>query len=162
MKYSKQHIKESIKILELIDTDDIESMASMYRKLDMMALLLSIDSETLTGEIPDSNDYISSIVQEYPDVFIAFAAIDPWKGNNALEELERSVLELGLKGLKLHPVQQAVFPNDERIYINMGVILSNLGEFEEAIIVTKKAIKLKPSSYFAHANLGFIFKACNV
>ena len=94
----------------------IESMASMYRKLDMMALLLSIDSETITGEIPDSNDYISSIVQEYPDVFIAFAAIDPWKGNNAIEELERSVLELGLKGLKLHPVQQAFFPNDERIY----------------------------------------------
>ena len=94
----------------------IESIANMYRKLDMMALLLSIDSETTTGEIPDSNDYISSVVKKYPDVFIAFAAIDPWKGIEAVEELERSVLELGLKGLKLHPVQQAFFPNDEKIY----------------------------------------------
>ncbi|MFL2756578.1 MAG: amidohydrolase family protein [Dehalococcoidia bacterium] len=94
----------------------IESIANMYRKLDMMALLLSIDSETTTGEIPDSNDYISSVVKKYPDVFIAFAAIDPWKGIEAVEELERAVLELGLKGLKLHPVQQAFFPNDEKIY----------------------------------------------
>ena len=96
--------------------ETIESMANMYRKLDMMALLLSIDSETTTGEIPDSNDYISSVVKKYPDVFIAFAAIDPWKGIEAVAELERAVLELGLKGLKLHPVQQAFFPNDERIY----------------------------------------------
>ena len=98
------------------NNETIESIATMYRKLDMMALLLSIDSETTTGEIPDSNDYISSVVKDHPDVFIAFAAIDPWKGIRAVEELERSVVDLGLKGLKLHPVQQAFFPNDERIY----------------------------------------------
>ncbi|HIB34867.1 MAG TPA: hypothetical protein EYO26_00225, partial [Dehalococcoidia bacterium] len=61
------------------NNETIDDIANMYRKLDMMALLLSIDSETTTGEIPDSNDYISSVVKEYSDVFIAFAAIDPWK-----------------------------------------------------------------------------------
>jgi predicted TIM-barrel fold metal-dependent hydrolase len=96
--------------------ETIETMANMYRELDMKALLLSIDSETTTGEIPDSNDYISSVVNEYADVFMAFAAIDPWKGAYAVEELERAVLDLGLKGLKLHPVQQAFYPNDEKFY----------------------------------------------
>ena len=98
------------------NNETIDNIANMYRKLDMMALLLSIDSETTTGEIPDSNDYISSVVKKHPDVFIAFAAIDPWKGKQAVEELERSVIDLGLNGLKLHPVQQAFYPNDEKIY----------------------------------------------
>ena len=98
------------------NNETIDDIANMYRKLDMMALLLSIDSETTTGEIPDSNDYISSVVKEHSDVFIAFAAIDPWKEKQAIEELERSVVDLGLKGLKLHPVQQAFYPNDEKFY----------------------------------------------
>jgi predicted TIM-barrel fold metal-dependent hydrolase len=34
----------------------------------------------------------------------------------ALQELERSVRELGLRGLKLHPTTQAFFPNDPRFY----------------------------------------------
>jgi predicted TIM-barrel fold metal-dependent hydrolase len=34
----------------------------------------------------------------------------------AIQELERSVKELGLKGLKLHPTTQAFSPNDTRFY----------------------------------------------
>jgi len=33
-----------------------------------------------------------------------------------VKELERSVDELGLKGLKLHPIHQAFFPNGTRFY----------------------------------------------
>ncbi|HLA44141.1 MAG TPA: amidohydrolase family protein, partial [Aggregatilineales bacterium] len=45
-----------------------------------------------------------------------FASVDPWKGKMALQELERSVSGLGLRGLKLHPTTQAFFPNDTRFY----------------------------------------------
>ena len=41
---------------------------------------------------------------------------DPWKGKAALNELERSLTDLSLKGLKLHPIQQAFFPNDTKFY----------------------------------------------
>ena len=33
-----------------------------------------------------------------------------------MQELERSVRELGLRGLKLHPIHQGFAPNDERFY----------------------------------------------
>jgi predicted TIM-barrel fold metal-dependent hydrolase len=51
-------------------------------------------------------------VQRYPEQFMGFASVDPWKGKLAVQELERSVKELGLRGLKLHPTTQAFFPND--------------------------------------------------
>lgn len=93
-----------------------EKMAADYEKWDIMGVLLSVDTETSTGEIPDGNDYIADVVRKYPQHFIGFAAIDPWKGESSVYELERSVEELGLRGLKLHPVHQAFFPNDERFY----------------------------------------------
>ena len=42
--------------------------------------------------------------------------MDPWKGKAAVLELERSVKELGLTGLKLHPIHQSFFPNDTHFY----------------------------------------------
>ena len=47
---------------------------------------------------------------------MGFASVDPWMGKAACYELERSIKELGLKGLKLHPIHQAFFPNDTRFY----------------------------------------------
>ena len=59
---------------------------------------------------------MAEIARAYPDQFIGFATVDPWKGMAAVEELERSVAELGLRGLKLHPIHQAFYPNDTRFY----------------------------------------------
>lgn len=91
-------------------------MANTYRELDMMGVIFSVDTETTTGEAPDTNDYVASIVKDYPELFIGFASVDPWKGPSAADEVERSVRELGLQGLKLHPIHQAFFPNDQRFY----------------------------------------------
>ena len=95
---------------------DAAEMAAKYRELDIMAVIFSVDTETRTGEPPDTNDYVASIVNDYPEQFIGFASVDPWKGKAAVQELERSVKALGLKGLKLHPVSQAFFPNEPRFY----------------------------------------------
>ncbi len=94
----------------------VETMASHYRNLDMMAVLLAWDTETQTGLPPVTNDYVADIVKRYPDVFIGFASVDPWKGKIAVAELERAVKTLGLKGLKLHPIAQAFYLNDRRFY----------------------------------------------
>ena len=94
----------------------VEDMANRYKELDMLGVIFSVDTETTTGDLPDTNDYVASIVREYPEQFIGFCNIDPWKGEIAIREVERSVRELGMKGLKLHPVHQQFFPNDERFY----------------------------------------------
>ena len=90
----------------------IEKMVETYRAIDTMAVIFSVDAETETGDLPDPNDYVAQTVESYPDVFVGFCSVDPRKGKAAVEELERSVLSLGLRGLKLHPIHQAFFPDD--------------------------------------------------
>lgn len=96
--------------------EDAAQMAALYREWDILGVIFSVDTQTTTGEPPDTNDYVAEIVRAYPDQFIGFASVDPWKDEAAVEELERSVSELGLKGLKLHPIHQAFFPDDTRFY----------------------------------------------
>ena len=110
----EQTLKNYFKLSEA--SEDAATMAAKYEAMDIKGVLLSINSKTTTGDEPDSNDYISDIVKAFPDRFIGFAAIDPWQSMLAVDELERSVKDLGLKGLKLHPIQQAFHPNDEQFY----------------------------------------------
>ena len=95
------------------DPPDPDGMAKIYRDLDVLGVIFSVDSQTATGDVPDTNDYVAEIAASHPDQFIGFASVDPHKGAWAVEEVERSVNELGLKGLKLHPIHQAFFPSDE-------------------------------------------------
>ena len=96
--------------------EDAADMAARYREWDILGVIFSVDGESSTGEPPDTNDYVAEIVRAYPDQFIGFATVDPWKGTAAVEELERAVTDLGLRGLKLHPIHQAFYPNDARFY----------------------------------------------
>ena len=91
-------------------------MYEKYKALDIFGVIFEIDAETATGVPYVGNDYVASVARTYPDQFMGFASVDPWKGAVAIRELERSVRELGLRGLKLHPTTQAFFPNDQRFY----------------------------------------------
>ena len=92
--------------------EGISAMAARYRALDTLGVVFSVDAQTETGDVPDSNDYVAEIVRGHPDAFIGFCTVDPRKGAAAASELERSVTKLGLKGLKLHPIYQAFYPDD--------------------------------------------------
>jgi predicted TIM-barrel fold metal-dependent hydrolase len=96
--------------------EDLDATAERYRKLDVFAVLLGADAETTTGVPAYPNDDLAAACRTHADVFVGFAGIDPWKGELAIRELERSVRELGLKGMKLHPGRQEFYPNDRRFY----------------------------------------------
>lgn len=93
-----------------------EALYEKYKALDIFGVIFAIDAESVTGIPYLGNDYVASVVQRYSDQFIGFASVDPWKGKMAGQELERSVKELGLRGLKLHPSAQAFYANDPRFY----------------------------------------------
>ncbi len=99
-----------------VPTRAMEEVARLYEDLDIVGVLLAWDAETATGLKPLTNDEVAGIVQKYPKQFVGFASVDPWKGKKAIEELERAITVLGLKGLKLHPSIQAFYPNDTRFY----------------------------------------------
>jgi len=89
-----------------------EAMAARYRGLGLMGVLLGGDGETTTGVKPYPNDELARICRANPDLFLGFAGIDPWKGEAAIRELERSIKELGLRGAKFHPGRQRFAPSD--------------------------------------------------
>ena len=107
----EEGLREMFRMRE--DPPDPDGMAKVYRDLDVLGVIFSVDSQTATGDVPDTNDYVAEIAASHPNQFIGFASVDPHKGEWAVEEVERSVSELGLRGLKLHPIHQAFFPNDE-------------------------------------------------
>lgn len=93
-----------------------EEMAKVYQDLDILGVLLPADDETVSGIKPISHEYVAEMVRRFPDTFIAFAGVDPWKGKAAIEELERAIKELKLRGAKFQQASQAFFPNDRRFY----------------------------------------------
>ncbi len=53
-----------------------------------------------------ANNYIAKATEQYPERLIGFARLDPNYGKKALTELDRAVVRLGLRGVKLHPSSQ--------------------------------------------------------
>src|SRR6266571_9018278 len=88
-----------------------QDLAAKYKQLDIFGVVFTIDAETTSGEKYTGNDYIAEIVKQYPEQFMGFGSVDPWKGKAAVKEAERCARELGLRGLKFHPSSQNFFPN---------------------------------------------------
>ena len=61
------------------------------------------------------NDYVANIIKEHPDRFIGLAGIDPRRGKEAIQELDRCIEELGLKGVKITPLT-GFYPDDLQYY----------------------------------------------
>lgn len=61
------------------------------------------------------NNIVAEYLKEYPDRLIGLAGIDPRRGKEAIQELERCVEELGFKGVKLWPLT-GFYPDDQKYY----------------------------------------------
>jgi uncharacterized protein len=83
----------------------VEEMADEFRRADILGVLFAWDAETATGLPPVTNDFVAACARGHPDAFLGFAIV----------ELERSVRDLGLRGLKLHPTAQAFRPDSRRV-----------------------------------------------
>ncbi|MCW2699184.1 MAG: 4-hydroxyphenyl-beta-ketoacyl-CoA hydrolase [Blastococcus sp.] len=93
------------------------AQADAYRDRKMMAVILNSDSETTSGLKPAPNDLLGKAQSDHPDVFLAFAGIDPWKGRAAVDEIRRCHAEFGIYGVgELNPSRQKFLPNDRRFF----------------------------------------------
>jgi len=91
----------------------LEVMANDFRSQNTMGILLAWDAESGTGLPRYPNERVWEIIKTYPDVFIGFASVDPWKGKFAVNELKVAVNEYGMKGVKFQQGAQAFYPNEK-------------------------------------------------
>jgi predicted TIM-barrel fold metal-dependent hydrolase len=93
------------------------AQADAYRERRMMAVIVNSDSETTSGLRGAPNDLLGKAQADHPDVFLAFAGVDPWKGAAAVAEVRRCHAEFGIRGVgELNPARQKFLPNDRRFY----------------------------------------------
>ena len=81
----------------------------------MVAVVFTVDAETVTGRPAVPNEEIAAAAAANDDVLIAFGSVDPHRPN-AAEEVERLARDHGVRGFKFHPDLQAFFPNDRVFY----------------------------------------------
>ena len=62
-----------------------------------------------------SNDFVAAIVDQVPDRLVGFASVHPVEPG-AVTEIERAILELGLKGVKLGPIYQDFDPHNRALW----------------------------------------------
>ena len=94
-----------------------EEMANDFRRDDVVAMMIAWDAGSATGDGIITNDWVAGLTEKFPDVFLpGWAVVDPWRGKDAVNELERAITKLGLKGAKFQPPVQAFCPNDRRFY----------------------------------------------
>lgn len=94
----------------------IDDTAEHYRRLEMMAVVVALDSESGSGRPAVPNEFVADAAKRHPDIFVPFGSVDPWKGKMAIYEAQRVIEELGMKGFKFHPITQSFDPSDSQFF----------------------------------------------
>jgi uncharacterized protein len=104
---------KSEKVLDGIPLPDM--LAEMDEAGISKAVMTGLDVETTVG-FKISNDSIAEVVSQYPERFIGGVGVDPFKGMDAVREIERCVRDYGFKMAKIVPYAHGIPANDRRYY----------------------------------------------
>lgn len=81
------------------------------------AILVALDLETTVATPPCSNDFVAGMQERHPDRIIqAWAAVDPFKGEQALAGARHAIQDLKMLGFHFHPIMGHFAVNDRRLY----------------------------------------------
>ncbi len=94
-----------------------------FAEAGVEAVLVALDLETTIGTPPCGNDYVQGMRRRHADRIIqAWAAVDPFKGDAAIDEAQRAIKELDMLGFHFHPIMGHFAVNDRRLYPLFEVI----------------------------------------
>lgn len=131
--------------------EDVPTIARKLRKDGVIkAVLVGRDAETTYGYKSNNNE-LHDYAKVDPDLFVAFAGLDPHKGMGAIEELERRVKEDGFGGAAIDPIYNLLPINHARFY----PIYSKCVELDVPIVITTGPARYTPetTSSYAHPDM---------
>lgn len=81
------------------------------------AVLVAFDIESVVGAPPCDNAYVAGMRDRNPDTFIgAWGAVDPHKGDDALEEARLAVEQHRVIGFHFHPIMGRYRVDDDALF----------------------------------------------
>jgi predicted TIM-barrel fold metal-dependent hydrolase len=94
-----------------------EQVVEDFSSAGVEAILVALDLETTIGTPSCSNDFVAAMQKRHPERIIhSWAAVDPFKGEAAVQEVKHAIRDLGMLGLHFHPIMGHFAVNDERLY----------------------------------------------
>ncbi len=94
-----------------------EEVLRDFTKAGVEAVLVALDLETTVHTPPCSNDFVAGMQKRHPERIIqSWAAVDPFKGENAILEARHAIKDLGMLGFHFHPIMGHFAVNDRRLY----------------------------------------------
>ncbi|NIO06110.1 MAG: amidohydrolase family protein [Proteobacteria bacterium] len=111
-----------ILLRKLLDSGEGRLKAMDETGVDVQVLSLTIpgvellDPSVGTALARKTNDALFEVIKKHPDRFFGFAALAPQSPEEAAEELERAVKELGLKGWKTHSNYGDTYLDDKKYW----------------------------------------------
>lgn len=82
-----------------------EEVVADFRAAGVEPILVAFDIQSVTGTPPCSNDYVAGLRDRYPDTILqAWAAVDPHKGPEAIQEARHAIRDLRMLGFHFHPI----------------------------------------------------------
>lgn len=95
---------------------DLQGYLDTYERLAARHVVVKARDVETTFGFKISNETVAAFCTANGPRYIGFAGVDPHKGKPAVEELERAVRELGLRGLNLQCFELKLCPNDRLLY----------------------------------------------
>ena len=88
----------------------VEDMANKYKELDILGVIFSVDTETTTGDLPDSNDYVAGYRAGLPGAVHRFLQCGPVEGRDRCQRGGALCAGLGDEGAQTAPCTSTVLP----------------------------------------------------
>jgi hypothetical protein len=100
-----------------------EEVVEDFTKAGVEAILVALDLETTVGSPPCSNDFVSAMQKRHSARIIqSWAAVDPFKGEAAIDEARHAIRDLRMLGFHFHPIMGHYAVNDSRLHRLFEVI----------------------------------------
>jgi uncharacterized protein len=94
-----------------------EAVIEEFKQAGVEAVLVAFDIETVTGAPPCSNEYVAKMRDDNRGVILqAWAAVDPLKGQAAIDEAKKAIKVLELLGFHFHPIMGHFSVDERRFY----------------------------------------------
>lgn len=94
-----------------------EEVVKDFADAGVEAVLVAFDIETAVGTPPCTNEYVATLRDKHPDQIIqAWAAVDPYKGEVAIQQATKAIRELRMLGFHFHPIMGRFAVDDRRFY----------------------------------------------
>lgn len=107
--------RKDLEIIQRVMDSPVEFLKHMDQQGVERAALINYVSPDIMGFSEDVNEYISDFCKQDPFRLIAFGSIHPHKKTGQEKRIDELLDKLKLKGIKIHPSHQTLFPNE---YLN--------------------------------------------